>query len=540
MLTWSDQSTNERDFLVERSTDNVTFTQVGIAGTNSTVFTDFGLSPATTYYYRVRATNSVGNSSASNTDSVSIPALTAPTTPLGLTVETNLGSRTVAPGGTILIWTDRSNNEDTFLIERSTDNISFTQIGTQDENFPTYTDTTASQGTIYYYRIRAANAAGNSAYSNSAKTTSPVVYVKDDNDSTGITVVGAWTLVTPSGSSSSLRYGATYLHDADTPGGKSVTFAPTIAAAGNYEVYSWWPGGSNRATNVPVDINYSGGTSTVSVNQRPDDGIWHPIGTYNFNAGTAGNLKVRNDGTNGFVMADAVLFMTARVVPAAPGSLTATAASDSQINLAWAYTHGIENSFAIEYSTDNVTFTRIGSVNTGTTTFAATNLAGGVTYYFRVHANGGGGYSDYSNTASTFTQLTLIKDNADLSGITQTGSWIVANAVSGSYNGNYLHDNDARGGKSVRFTPVIPETGSYQVWARWTANTTNRATNAAYDVIHAGGTTTSYQNQRYNNNTWISLGTYMFNAGSDGGVLLRDDGCDGYVIADAVKFVRVP
>jgi len=539
-LTWTDKSTNERNFLVERSTNNVTFSQIGLTGTKNTIFTDFSLSPSTTYYYRVRATNSVGNSSASNTDSVSTPALTVPTSPIGLTVETNLGDRDVPPGGTVLIWTDRANNEDTFLIERSTDNVNFTQIGTQVENVPTYTDPTVSQATVYYYRVRAANATGNSAYSNSAMTTAPSVYVKDDNDATGITIVGAWTVVTPSASSESRRYGATYRHDANVPGGKSVTFTPTLGVAGNYQVYSWWPGASNRATNVPVDITHSGGTSTVTVNQRPDLGSWYPIGTYNFSAGASGNLKVRNDSTNGFVMADAALFITAPVVPNAPTSLSATAVSESQINLSWTDNSNIENSYVIEYSSDNVTFSRAGSVNANTTTFSCTNLAGGITYYLRVRANGGGGYSGYSNTASTFTLLTLIKDNADANGVTFTGGWTATSLTSGYYGSNYHHDGNTggTGGKSVRFTPFIPETGDYEVWVRWTAGS-NRASNAPYDVVHAGGTTTFSRSQKYNNGTWMLLDTFTFNAGTAGSVLLRNDGADGYVIADAVRFIRV-
>ncbi len=547
LLEWSDLADNERDFLIERSTDNVNFAQIGTTGTNAAMFTDFGLTPGTTYYYRVRATNSMGNSAYSNTDSIATPAVTVPAAPLGLTVETApaIGVHDdVArhPGSALLIWSDRSNNEDHFLIERSTDNVTFTQIGVQDENYPTYTDITTEQGPTYYYRVRATNSAGNSSYSNTAKIV-PVVYVVDDySNAANVTVVGTWIHPFPGANSSSLRYGDSYYQDDNTgvDGGKSVTFTPALAAAGSYNVYLWWPGGSNRATNTPIDVHHASGTATVSVDQKATDGVWNVIGTYNFSLGSTGYLKVRNDGANNFVMADAALFMPVPVGPTAPSALTATAASETQINLAWTNGTTTANSYRIEYSTDNATFTRVGSVSGSATTYACTGLAPGTTYYFRVSANGNAGYSTPSNTASAFTQIALIVDNDDPYGIALTGSWIRANAVSGSYLGYYLQDDDARGGKSVRFTPVIPETGTYQVYARWTANASNRASNARFDITHASGTATSYQSQKGNNNQWVLLGTYTFNAGYSGNVLLRDDGCDGFVIADAVKFVRVP
>jgi NPCBM/NEW2 domain/Fibronectin type III domain/Dockerin type I domain len=66
-LTWTRNSTNEAGFDVERSIDNVNFTQVGLADAGATTFTDSNnLTPSTTYYYRIRAFNSIGNSTYSN------------------------------------------------------------------------------------------------------------------------------------------------------------------------------------------------------------------------------------------------------------------------------------------------------------------------------------------------------------------------------------------------------------------------------------------------------------------------------------------
>ena len=67
-----------------------------------------------------------------------------------------------------LAWRDNSNNEDGFLIQRAT-NFFFTQgltTFTVGANVTTFTDTTVAANRLYYYRVRAFNAAGNSAFSN--------------------------------------------------------------------------------------------------------------------------------------------------------------------------------------------------------------------------------------------------------------------------------------------------------------------------------------------------------------------------------------
>jgi hypothetical protein len=67
-LSWTDNSNNETKFKIERSTDaGVTFTQIGTTGANVTTYRDIGLTPLTAYSYRVRASNSAGDSSYSNT-----------------------------------------------------------------------------------------------------------------------------------------------------------------------------------------------------------------------------------------------------------------------------------------------------------------------------------------------------------------------------------------------------------------------------------------------------------------------------------------
>ncbi|MBI4835008.1 MAG: M6 family metalloprotease domain-containing protein [Planctomycetes bacterium] len=82
-----------------------------------------------------------------------------------------------------LAWTDNASNETGFKIERSYDNITFTQIATVGVDASSYLDNEVSSQGACYYRIRAYNAVGDSAYSNTALLqATPVSYIsKSDN-----------------------------------------------------------------------------------------------------------------------------------------------------------------------------------------------------------------------------------------------------------------------------------------------------------------------------------------------------------------------
>ena len=65
-LAWSDNSSSEDSFEVERSLDGVDWTVALSAPANATSATDTGLAPGTTYWYRVFARNGAGDSASSN------------------------------------------------------------------------------------------------------------------------------------------------------------------------------------------------------------------------------------------------------------------------------------------------------------------------------------------------------------------------------------------------------------------------------------------------------------------------------------------
>ena len=172
------------------------------------------------------------------------------------------------------------------------------------------------------------------ALSGGTATTSDGIVV-DNTDTGSVTIVGDWT----SSTSTAGFYGSNYLHDGSAlKGTKSVRFTPTIPTAGQYDVYFRWTALANRSKNVPVDVIDATGTHTYTIDQTvlANNGVWFLLQRGTFNAGTSGSVLVRtdgtvgtngtNDGTNAFVVADAVRFVSA----ASPGPAVQIIASDAE------------------------------------------------------------------------------------------------------------------------------------------------------------------------------------------------------------------
>jgi hypothetical protein len=72
-LTWTDSSSDEAGFRLEKTADGINWSEFAVTGSNSSSFLDSGLVPSTTYQYRARAYNSAGYSAYSNIDAATTP-----------------------------------------------------------------------------------------------------------------------------------------------------------------------------------------------------------------------------------------------------------------------------------------------------------------------------------------------------------------------------------------------------------------------------------------------------------------------------------
>lgn len=101
-----------------------------------------------------------------------------------------------------------------------------------------------------------------------------------------------------------------YQHDGNADKGhKSARFELKVPRDGRYEVRFAYTPNPNRATNVPVTIESADGDKTVAVNERiepPIDKSFVSLGTFSFTVDRPAVIIVKNEGTNGYVIIDAV------------------------------------------------------------------------------------------------------------------------------------------------------------------------------------------------------------------------------------------
>ncbi|HDH05385.1 MAG TPA: fibronectin type III domain-containing protein [Nitrospirae bacterium] len=172
-IAWTDNSGNETGFKIERKTGSGgTYSQTATVGADVTAYADTVLTPGTTYYYRVNAYNTAGDSGYSNeagatTDSSPTVSTSAPTNLNGISATLNA---TVNPNG----------SETTVYFEWGTDisygNSTPTQsIGSGTEDVSVSADITGLTPNItYHYMVTASNTAGTANGADVSFTTPPI------------------------------------------------------------------------------------------------------------------------------------------------------------------------------------------------------------------------------------------------------------------------------------------------------------------------------------------------------------------------------
>ena len=172
-LSWS-AAAGATSYNIYRSTTSGTEVKIATnpATITTTSYIDTGLTNGTTYYYKVTAVNSAGESGLSGEVSAK-PVLTVPAAPTNLTAAA--GNTQVA-----LSWS-AATGATSYNIYRSTTSGTEVKIATNPVTITTasYTDTGLTNGTRYYYKVTAVNSAGESGLSSEVSATpTAVTYVQ--------------------------------------------------------------------------------------------------------------------------------------------------------------------------------------------------------------------------------------------------------------------------------------------------------------------------------------------------------------------------
>ena len=308
--------------------------------------------------------NGLGSSST-----VGTPDTTPPTAPAGLTATATLATQIN------LSWTASTDNVGVtgYKLERCSGAgcANFAQVATP--ALTAFNDSGLTASTLYSYRVRASDAAGNnSAYSNVFSATTPA-----STDTTPPTAPA--NLTTTAASTTQINLSWTASTDNVGVTGYKVERCSGVGCTNFVQI----------ATPTAITFNDTGLTASTSYSYR-----------VRANDAAGNNSGYSNVGS---AMTPAAADTTP---PTAPTNLTATAVSTTHINLSW--TASTDNVGVTGYKIERCSgaacanFAQI-ATPTGTT-FNDTGLAASTSYSYRVRTNdAAGNNSGYSNTASATT-----------------------------------------------------------------------------------------------------------------------------------------
>ena len=228
MLTWNAVE-GATSYRIYRSTSRGSGYSL-LGTTTSTSYVNTGASTGTTYYYRVKAVNRDGMASGySNIVSGNVVVTPKPSAPV-----VKIGN-SAASGKPMLTWNAVSGATSYKVYRATSQSGTYSLLGTVTAT--SYTNTGAKAGVTYYYKVKAVNSAGESAYSNIVSGRATVTTLTMGHSSTSGKPQLTWKAV--SGAASYRVYRATTKNGAYTVINttKALTYTNVGAALGTTYYY---------------------------------------------------------------------------------------------------------------------------------------------------------------------------------------------------------------------------------------------------------------------------------------------------------------
>ena len=363
-LTWTDNSGDEEAFVVLISTNNSTFSTIGEVKPNVTTYQSTSLKPETTYYYRIYATNSTGDSAVTE----SAKARTLPTPGTMPEAPSNLQAKAVSDSQIAIGWTDNSVDEDGFNVFISKDegeDKDYYWVDKVKPNVNEYLMNGLGKGVTYYFKVSAFNFFGETN-------------INLMNPASATTLSSEIPPVPPSG-----------------------LVAKTVSDS---QIAIAWNDNSDNEEGFNIFISKNGVDFDWFTKVKPDTGeylvgglpsgyqFWFKVNAYNRYGSSA--LTDSASAWTGDEPDD---------VPAAPTNLVAKAASDTRIVMAWTDNSDNEDGFNIEVSENGLSFYFLDKVEPDRSEYSLDGLKPNLTLYFRVNAYNRYGKSEYTNVAKATT-----------------------------------------------------------------------------------------------------------------------------------------
>jgi titin len=408
-------------------------------------YTDVGLTPSTPYYYKVKAVNSVGASDFSSEAAATTqaPPAQAPGIPTGV------GATAISSTSINVSWIAVSGATSYIVFRSATSGGTYTQVGTPSAS--PYNDGGLTASTPYYYKVKAANAVGESDYSSevTATTQAPPVVAPGIPTGVGATATSStsisvsWTAV--SGATSykvfrSATSGGTYTQVGTPASSPYADAGLTASTAYYYKVSAVNSAGESgqssyasattqapplQAPGIPTGVGATATSSmAISVSWTAVNGATSykifrsPVsgGTYYMQVGTSATSPYLNTGltasTPYYYKVSAVNSVgesaqsseaTATTPPAYPTGVSATATSSTAISISWTVVGGVTSYKVFRSATLGGTYAQVGTSTTSP--YVDAGLTPNTAYYYKVKAAISAGESGFSSEVTATTQV---------------------------------------------------------------------------------------------------------------------------------------
>jgi formylglycine-generating enzyme required for sulfatase activity/subtilisin family serine protease len=500
-LTWTDTSTNETNFILQRKTGVVgTWATIASPAANAKSYQDDRVVASTAYYYRIYATSSGGTSAASREATATTFGPTA--VPTGVTA-TAFSSTQIN-----LSWTDAATNETGYRIERrqttgTGSTTTFSLLANLGAGVTTYSSTGLLASTGYAYRVSAV-APGGALVSAAAVTATTLAvtvaptgftatpisksqinlrWTDAATNETGYQVERRLTSATVWGTAVPLGAGVTTYSDttglaaavsytyrvsAIAPGGALVsaatvaatTFGETAVPTGvtatafsSTQINLGWTDAATNETGYRIERRLTTDTSpsalSLVANIAANTSLYQNTGLA---ISTGYTYVVSAIAPGGALVSAATVAATTFGPTAVPTGVTATPFSSARIDLSWTDAATNETGYRIsQRPTTGTVWTDLTTLAANATSYINTGLTGSTGYTYRVSAVAPGGalVSAADVTATTFA-------------VTAAPTGVTATAFSSTQIN--LGWTDAATNETGYKISVRPTTGTGAVW----------------------------------------------------------------------------
>ncbi|PUZ23164.1 hypothetical protein DCC81_22465 [Chitinophaga parva] len=405
---------NEKYFEVYRATQaSGPFTLIGKNTANVVTYSDNGLIPNTTYYYKVRPVND----NAAGPVSTVLQGKTAvdsfpPTVPGSLAVSSYTNNQVV------LTWTAATDDAGVAGYDIYANGVLVTSVGT----VLTGTVTGLTDGTLYNFYVKSRDVSGKS----STKSNQVTIRTRKANLNYKL-YSGSWSTLPNFNSLTPVQTGKAYIPDLTVvPSATTTNYALMwtgyikIPVTGTYKFET----NSDDGSKLYFNKTYSS-TTTATVNNDGAHSATYASGTVTnvaagvypitvtyFQATGGATMEVYWTSTQAGITTRQLIpsdaFIDTSIVngtiPAAPSGLTVTVNNYSKLNLAWTDNSTNETGFEIYRSTSSGgTYAIVATVAPGVKTYTDTLLNASTAYYYKIRAIGQYGESAYTAVATATT-----------------------------------------------------------------------------------------------------------------------------------------